>query len=332
MLGLGGITLKELTRFQEQGQDGLVWVVSSKDVEHGNKFVGQSDLAYSFSEWTLTEWKLFCVIVSIVTASEKSDAFSKGVDDSLKVAIPLRILREKLGIGKTNAVKQIESALEGLRTKKISRLNLSDDGVLQTGVEQDFFTVAFVATEKASGEKGRDRLVKIELNKMLRPYIFELHKSFFKEDLSVMLNFNSVHSLKMYLVFSLVLRQNTKEGVVVRTYPLSTLKQFLGLHMNDYMQFCDLQKRVLDPATEELKNKGLLNVTYNENRNGKGKRSAVSSVSVYISEGDSFKRLQEPPTPASDDDVRESVRNGLALREDKKLLEKLYRKSLKKIS
>lgn len=296
------------------------------------------ELVYGFCEWSALEWKIFSLVVSQLNAMELSP--KEMADEKLAyraVTFPVYALAKKLGISKSNAVRDITNAVMKLRQKAIFKIIKDEYGnyavetkgciKVEVGDEKEFLVVHYI-------EGRKTKVAKFVFNGQLKPYISMMNGSFLKENVNIIVDFKSVYALRMYMILSHVLRRTGNiSQTLTRTYKLHALRLFLGVQDNEYPRFYDFRKRVLDPAIKEISDKNLMDISFSVAYSG-GRSSEAENITFRYSlllPDSGIATLPESRTP--DKKVAASIALGkefATLEADKNLIERWCRKGYKK--
>lgn len=151
-----------------------------------------------------------------------------------------------------------------------------------------FVTVPlFNKCELYQDENTKEWLIDIKCSEEVIPYMFEMKKNYFTYELWNALKLKSVNQIRMYEI----LKQYEKIGK--RTIELEQLKNLLGIYTNQYAQYRDFKRYVLDVCQKALGYFTDIKFDYETIKGAKGK---VLSIIFTITKNKDFKddlRLKE---------------------------------------
>lgn len=83
----------------------------------------------------------------------------------------------------------------------------------------------------------------------LKPYLIRLQNQFTICDLNIIRKFKSIYTIRIYQLLKQY--QNIKE----REFNLAEFRKIVGIDNNNYIEFCDFRKRVINQALKEMEAK-----------------------------------------------------------------------------
>jgi plasmid replication initiation protein len=141
-----------------------------------------------------------------------------------------RELIEALGIGENNN-RYLIDVIEGLM-KKTVRIRRP----------KSYLIANWLGGETEVFDDGR---ISIRFGEKLKPYLLQLKEQFTVLQLESMMKFNSIYASRIYMLCK------QYERIGTRTIALQELREILQIK-DEYKQFIDLKKRVLEPAEREI--------------------------------------------------------------------------------
>ncbi len=106
-------------------------------------------------------------------------------------------------------------------------------------------------------------IIKIELNKYLKPYLLELKKNFTNFSLIYILAMKSKYSIRLYEI----LKSYQYKKII--QFNIIELKQMLHIEQNKYKQYGEFKKRVLEKACSEINVITDINIDYEVFKTGR---------------------------------------------------------------
>ena len=137
----------------------------------------------------------------------------------------------------------------------------------------------FSKCEVRQNSKTLEWSIHIKCSEEVMPYMFEMKKNYFKYQLWNALSLGSVNQIRMYEI----LKQYEKVGK--RTISIEELKIMLGIDNNQYTQYRDFKRYVLDVCQKALEKNTDIKYTYETIKGAKGK---VLSIIFNIVSGFSY--------------------------------------------
>ena len=149
--------------------------------------------------------------------------------------IKIRDLAAILGIDLNNAYKNADRITDQLMQRVL--VIPEDDGPLKVG---------WVSSCKYNNKKGT---ISFSFDPHLRPYLLQLKRDFTQSKLSILAQFQSIYSIRIYQL----LKQYKKIGY--REFGVDELKEILGIDKKKYSQFKQFRQWVLNQAKKEFEKK-----------------------------------------------------------------------------
>jgi plasmid replication initiation protein len=106
--------------------------------------------------------------------------------------------------------------------------------------------------------KLREGYVLLEFSPKLKPYLLQLKSHFTKLSLSDMLQFTSIYTIRFYELLE------QYEIVGRRKTDIKELREYCGIASNEYNNYHDFKRYVLERATKEINEKTDLTIDYQE--------------------------------------------------------------------
>jgi plasmid replication initiation protein len=180
------------------------------------------------ARYTLTvgEQKFILAIVSLIKQDD-SDFFD--------YEISIKEISEMLGID----LKHAYCELDNITDKIIER-------GLYIAEKKGWLKIGWVSSCRYNREAGN---ISFSFDPKLKPYLLHLKSEFTKCSLSIVTQFQSIYSIRIYQL----LKQYKSIGY--RTFHLDDLREILGIKNNQYLLFRDFNKRILKQAKKELDKK-----------------------------------------------------------------------------
>lgn len=149
--------------------------------------------------------------------------------------IKIRDLAAILNIDLNNAYKNADRITDQLMRRVL--VIPEDDGPLKVG---------WVSSCKYNNQKGT---ISFSFDPHLKPYLLQLKRDFTQSKLSILAQFQSIYSIRIYQL----LKQYKKIGY--REFGVDELKEILGIDKGKYSQFKQFRQWVLNQAKKEFEKK-----------------------------------------------------------------------------
>lgn len=149
--------------------------------------------------------------------------------------IKIRDLAAILNIDLNNAYKNADRITDQLMERVL--VIPEDDGPLKVG---------WVSSCKYNNKKGT---ISFSFDPHLKPYLLQLKRDFTQSKLSILAQFQSIYSIRIYQL----LKQYKKIGY--REFRVEELKEILGIDKGKYSQFKQFRQWVLNQAKKEFEKK-----------------------------------------------------------------------------
>lgn len=149
--------------------------------------------------------------------------------------IKIRDLAAILNIDLNNAYKNADRLTDQLMQRVL--VIPEDDGPLKVG---------WVSSCKYNNKKGT---ISFSFDPYLKPYLLQLKRDFTQSKLSILAQFQSIYSIRIYQL----LKQYKKIGY--REFGVAELKEILGIGKEKYRQFKQFRQWVLNQAQKEFEKK-----------------------------------------------------------------------------
>ncbi len=117
-------------------------------------------------------------------------------------------------------------------------------------------------------------IIKIELNKYLKPYLLELKKNFTNFSLIYVLAMKSKYSIRLYEI----LKSYQYKKVI--QFNIIELKKMLGIEQSKYKQYGEFKKRVLEKACSEINLITDINADYEVFKTGREYTHITFEISI----------------------------------------------------
>lgn len=155
--------------------------------------------------------------------------------DFYSYEIKIRDLAAILNIDLNNAYKNADRITDQLMQRVL--VIPEDDGPLKVG---------WVSSCKYNNSKGT---ISFSFDPHLKPYLLQLKRDFTQSKLSILAQFQSIYSIRIYQL----LKQYKKIGY--REFGVQELKEILGIDKGKYSQFKQFRQWVLNQAKKEFEKK-----------------------------------------------------------------------------
>ncbi len=175
---------------------------------------------------TVSEQRLIFAVASMIHPDDV---------DFYPYEIKIRDLANILDIDLNNAYKNADRITDQLMQRVL--VIPEDDGPLKVG---------WVSSCKYNNKKGS---ISFRFDPSLKPYLLQLKRDFTQSRLSIIAQFQSIYSIRIYQL----LKQYKKIGY--REFGVEELKEILGIEKGKYSQFKQFRQWVLNQAKKEFDKK-----------------------------------------------------------------------------
>lgn len=175
---------------------------------------------------SVNEQRLVFAVASMIHPDDK---------DFYPYEIKIRDLAAILNIDLNNAYKNADRLTDQLMQRML--VIPEDDGPLKVG---------WVSSCKYNNKKGT---ISFSFDPHLKPYLLQLKRDFTQSKLSILAQFQSIYSIRIYQL----LKQYKKIGY--REFEVDELKEILGIDKGKYSQFKQFRQWVLNQAKKEFERK-----------------------------------------------------------------------------
>jgi plasmid replication initiation protein len=121
--------------------------------------------------------------------------------------------------------------------------------------KNEYIQVAWLNCAHYKPKKG---IVELSFSSKLQPYLLQLKSHFTKIDLVDTLKLKSVHAIR---IFELLLQYL---NIGKRTIPVEELRRYCGISVNEYKDYFDFKRFVIEKAKQEINAKTEYDVDYEE--------------------------------------------------------------------
>lgn len=171
-------------------------------------------------------------------------------------------LAELLGMEHSNAYGVLRNITKKLMSRVLEFYNPETNTLLQTSW-----------LSSASYKQGEGTIV-LRFDPSLKPLLLQLQSYFTKYELSHVLRFKGQYTIRFFEFRKSFLGRNKK----IIVFPLEELREIFGLQKDEYKDFDNFRRRVLEPARRELLEKMSESFTWESIRRGRGAK--VVSVKI----------------------------------------------------
>ena len=221
---------------------------------------------------SLQEQKIILYLISKIKPTDKNFEIYK-----LKVIEFCKICGIETNSGKNYA--NIKATIKKLRDKSIW-VNIGDEK------EAILTWISYAVLDKKAGT------IDIKFDEMMKPFLLEIKKNFTQYELLYILGMQSQYSIRLYEILkSYAYRKNT-------VFDIEELKRMLIA--DNYIQYNDFKKRVLDPAAEEINSLSDILVTYEPIKQGRKYKEikfAIEEKTDFDERLKTWKRIDEAINP-----------------------------------
>ncbi|MCI5168391.1 MAG: RepB family plasmid replication initiator protein [Candidatus Electrothrix sp. GM3_4] len=155
--------------------------------------------------------------------------------DFFSYEMKLKDLADFLNINVKYAYHEIDNITRCLRKRE-----------LHIPEKNGWINTVWVSSCRYNGAKGT---VSFRFDPELKPYLVQLKKEFTKYRIALVVQFKSIHSIRIYQL----LKQY--KGIGYRKFRVDKLKEILGIKQNEYREFKRFRGRVLNQAKKEFEKK-----------------------------------------------------------------------------
>lgn len=147
----------------------------------------------------------------------------------------------------------VESRYRELR--KITRQLMQRVMDIQEPDTRDYIQVAWLSSAHYKSKQGH---VLLEFSPKLKPYLLQLKSQFTKIDIVDTLKLKSIYAIR---VFELLLQY---VSIGLRQISLNELKSYCGIKLEEYADYFDLKRYVINKAKTEINSKTEYQIDYTE--------------------------------------------------------------------
>ena len=198
-------------------------------------------------------------------------------------------------------IKKLKGVIDGLLTK-VTGERLPSGG---------FIRYLFFKECRVDKDENNEWFIEIEASDRALPMMFNLKNHYFKYQLWNTLRLKSMNQLRMYEI----LKQHEKIGH--RVVSVEILKDLLGIESQEYSNFAEFKRRVLNVCQEALAEHTDISYTY-EPHGKKGRGGKVLELKFIIAKNKGYidplyldKFIDLNTDTAIDGDYKESILNDL---------------------
>lgn len=130
-------------------------------------------------------------------------------------------------------------------------------------------------------------IIRIKLDEDLKPYLLQLKRNFTQYELVWTLHFKSKYTIRLYELVKSIHFQEGEE--YTREFSMSDIRRLLDAE--NYTDYKDLRKRVIDPAVKEINRYSDKFISYEPIRSGKSYRGL--EFTIYTKEDFEIRKLRE---------------------------------------
>lgn len=189
------------------------------------------------------------MLLAIVEARELNN-----LTPEIPIEVKATSYMKQYRVDESNAYKQLSESSRQLFNRQFSYIDRYDDNQAVT-VSRWVNEVTYVH------DKGK---VVLYLNRNVISMISRLEDHFTRYHLEQISDFTSQYSIRLYeLIIKFLNIGNSGK------YPLSELRDRLGIAVNEYCKMSDFKKRVLDAAVMEINKKTDVNINYEQFKDGR---------------------------------------------------------------
>lgn len=229
--------------------------LTSKEIQR-NKVVKANDIIRN-SRFSLTAQQQK-ILLYIISAIDKDDT------ELNECILNIVDYCEVAGIGKEgNIYNQIKEQIKDIADKSIWIKTEEGRETLVRWIEKPYI-------EENSG------LIRIRLDKDMKPYLIQLKNNFTQYKLIYPMSFNSKYSIRLYELLKSYI--HSEEETYTKIFDIDELKKILDCE--NYTTFKDFNNRVLLTARREINTKSDLEIEYEYIKKSNGRK--VQFVKIYI--------------------------------------------------
>lgn len=183
-------------------------------------------------------------------------------EDFKEHELPIKDFAKLIGVKGDHLYKDLNIITQKLMQKVITIRSLSD---------RSFAKAAMLGGAKYDDSSG---ILKLSFHPYLKPYMLQLKDKFTRISLGDVLGLKSVHAVRIFEL----LKQY--ESVGIREIPLIELRECCGIEGNQYKNFNDLKRKVLETSKREINAKTDLSISYEEEKTSRKVTSIKFSIKI----------------------------------------------------
>ena len=189
-------------------------------------------------------------------------------DDEFKVhTLTISEFADITKIDKDGAYKELPQITEKLMQKIIKIRSLERDDLLQ------------VAWLNSARYKFREGKVILRFSSDLKPFLLRIKDKFTKSSLEDLMALKSIYAIRIYEL----LKQY--EAIGERVIPLIRLREYCGININNYKNYNDFKKKVIEISKREINSKTDIFIEYEEKKEGR----KITSINFLIKKNPNYK-------------------------------------------
>ena len=214
---------------------------------------------------SIEEQKIVKILISQI---KKDDESFKSYEFRIKDLADLLIMEH------TNIYGVLRSIIRRLMTRVLEFYNPETKSILQT---------SWLSSAEYKEGQG---IVALCFDPKLKPLLLQLQSYFTKYEMEQVMQFRGQYTIRFFEFRKSFLGRNKKEA----TFTMKGLRETFGMEKDEYEQFSDFKKRILEPARLELLEKTGKSFTWEPIKQGRGGK--IVSVR-FIFDGDAEATLNE---------------------------------------
>lgn len=209
------------------------------------------------------------ILLAIVEARKTG----KGINTNDALSVHAGSYMQNFNVERQPAYISLKKACDDLFSRQFSYQTVNENGNLQNHRARWVSEIAYVENEAT---------VKLIFSPAVVPLVTELEKHFTSYELEQVSSLSSAYAVRLYEI--LIAWRSLGKVPMIR---LEELRNRLGLGVNEYKAMCDLKKRVLDLAINQINEHTDITASYEQHKQGR----------III--GFSFKFKQKPQSKLS---------------------------------
>lgn len=209
-----------------------------------NEIVNKHNKLIEFKgRMTVLEQKLLATVISKITSEDK---------DFKEYRIYISEIQDYLDTTHKDIYSQLKETARSLRKREIQIEQITKNN-------KSFLVTGWISSARYVDGEG---YIVIYIDPLLKPYLLDLSGTYKGYQLKNILKLKGTHSIRIYEL----LKQYEKIGY--RQFEILELKEILGIE-NLYSRFFDFEKRVLEPAKEDINTQTDLIIDYEKIKIGR---------------------------------------------------------------